>query len=397
MLNWLSQISAITLANLRTLPERRGAAVAAAVGIAGVVTVLVGVLSIAEGFQRVLAVSGSPDVAIVLRSGSDAEMNSGLTHEDTRLIADAPGLARNASNLPLASAELFVVINLPKRSTGTDANVPLRGVSPTAFDVRGNITMLEGRRFEPGKNELIVGAGAARQFSGLDVGKTVRVGQTEWAVVGVFTAGGGVAESEVWTDAAVLQPAYHRGDTYQAVYAKLISADALHIFVDALTTNPQLSIKAVRQSDFYAEQSTTLVSFVKGIGITIAALMAVGALFGALNTMYSSVAARTREIATLRALGFGSSPVVVSVLLESLALALAGGVLGAGGAWLAFDGHTTSTMNWQTFSQVAFAFRVSPALLGQAIFWAAMIGVLGGLFPAIRAARIPIAAALRET
>ncbi len=397
MLNWLSQISAITFANLKTLPERRGAALAAAVGIAGVVTVLVGVLSIAEGFQRVLAVSGSPDVAIVLRSGSDTEMNSGLTHDDTRLIADAPGLARNAANLPLASAELFVVINLPKRSTGTDANVPLRGVSPAAFDVRGNLTLLEGRRFEPGKNEVMVGVGAARQFSGLDVGRTVRVGQTEWAVVGVFTAGGGVAESEVWTDAAVLQPAYHRGDTYQAVYAKLISADAFHTFTDALTTNPSLSIKAMRQSDFYAEQSTLLVGFVKGIGITIAGLMAVGALFGALNTMYSSVAARTREIATLRALGFGSSPVVVSVLLESLALALAGGVLGAAGAWLAFDGHTTSTMNWQTFSQVAFAFRVSPALLVEAILWAAMIGVLGGLFPAIRAARIPIAAALRET
>ena len=397
MLNWLSQISAITLANLKTLPERRGAAIAAAVGIAGVVTVLVGVLSIAEGLQRVPAVSGSPDVAIVLRSGSDTEMNSGLTHEDTRIIADAPGLARNAAILPLASAELFVVINLPKRSTGTDANVPLRGVSPAAFDVRGNLTMVEGRRFEPGKNEVIVGVGAARQFSGLDVGRTVRVGQTEWTVVGVFTAGGGVAESEVWTDAAVLQPAYHRGDTYQSVYAKLISAAALHTFTDALTTNPALSIKAVRQSDFYAEQSTLLVSFVKGIGITIAALMAVGALFGALNTMYSSVAARTREIATLRALGFGSSPVVVSVLLESLALALAGGVLGAAGAWLAFDGYMTSTMNWQTFSQVAFAFRVSPALLMQAILWAAMIGVLGGLFPAIRAGRIPIAAALRET
>jgi len=396
MFNWFTQVAAITLANLRTLPERRGAACAAAVGIAGVVTVLVGVLSIAEGFRRAMTVSGAPDVALVLRSGADAEMTSGLSREDTRIIADAPGLARDGAG-PLASPELFVIINLPKRSTGTDANVPLRGVSPAAFPVRGHLRLVAGRSFEPGRNELVVGAGAARQFAGLDLGRTLRVGQNEWTVVGIFTAGGGVAESEIWTDAAVLQPAYHRGDTYQAVYARLSSSGDFAVFRDALTTNPRLNVKVVRQADFYAEQSTAVTGFIRGLGVVIAGLMALGALFGALNTMYSSVSARTREIATLRALGFGSGPVVVSVLLESLALALAGGAVGAALAYFAFDGFTTSTINWQTFSQVAFAFRVSPQLLGRAIVWAAAIGVLGGLFPAIHAARIPIAAALRET
>ena len=396
MFNWLSQILAITLANLKTLPERKGAAIAAAVGIAGVVTVLVGVLSIAEGFRRAMTVSGSPDVAVVLRSGSDSEMTSGLAREETRTIADAPGLARDASG-PLASPELFVIINLPKRSTGTDANVPMRGVSAAAFGVRGNIEVVEGRRFEPGRNEVMVGAGAARQFAGLELGKIVRVGQNEWTVVGIFTAKGGVAESEIWTDAAVLQPAYHRGDTYQGVYARLASNSSFREFSDALTTNPRLNVKVVRQSDFYADQSTAVTSFISGIGVVIAGLMALGALFGALNTMYSSVSARTREIATLRALGFGASPVVISVLLESLALALIGGAIGAAIAFVAFDGFTTSTMNWQTFSQVAFAFRVSPALLIKAITWSAFLGVFGGLFPAIHAARLPIASALRAT
>jgi putative ABC transport system permease protein len=396
MFNWISQIAAITFANLKTLPERRGAAIAAAVGIAGVVTVLVGVLSIAEGFRHAMTVSGSPDVAIVLRSGSDSEMTSGLTREDTRTIADAPGLARDAGG-PLASAELFVIINLPKRSTGTDANVPLRGVSPSAFSVRGNIEMIAGQKFGSGRNEVIVGAGAARQFAGLDLGKTIRVGQNEWMVVGIFTAKGGVAESEIWTDAAVLQPAYHRGDTFQGVYARLTSASSFRDFSSALTTNPRLSVKVVRQSDFYAEQSTSVTAFISGIGVVIAGLMALGALFGALNTMYSSVSARTREIATLRALGFGSGPVIISILLESLALALIGGAVGALLAYFAFDGFTTSTMNWQTFSQVAFAFQVSPALLIRAITWSAMLGLLGGLFPAIHAARLPIATALRAT
>ena len=394
-MNWLSQIFAVVLYNLRTIPERKGSALTAAVGIAGVVLVLVGVLAIAAGFKRALTSTGSKDVAIVLRSGADNEMNSGLTREDTRLISDAPGLARSVTG-PLASAELFVIINLPKRSTGTDANVPLRGVSASSFDVRGNIQLVQGRKFETGKNEIIVGTGAARAFAGLDLGKEIQLGANRWQVVGIFSGGGGSAESEIWSDADVLMPAYHR-DGFQSVYARLNSPASFSQFKDALTTNPQLKVKVVTLDEFFAEQSSMVTEFITTIGVAIAAMMAVGALFAALNTMYGAVSARTREIATLRALGFGAVPIVTSVLAESLVIALLGGVLGAAAAWLAFDGYQASTINWQTFSQVTFAFAVTPALLLTAIVWATILGLLGGLFPAIRASRLPIAAALRET
>jgi putative ABC transport system permease protein len=396
IMSYLTQIFSIAFFNLRSLPERKGAALTAAIGIAGVVGVLVGVLAIAEGFRRAMTVSGSPEVAIVLRSGADSEMTSGLDREAIRTISDAPGVARGVGG-PLTSAELFVIINLPKRSTHTDANVPLRGVEQGGFDVRGNIVMIEGRRFETGKNEVIVGAGAARAFAGLDVGKQIKVGQNVWDVVGIFTADGGIAESEIWTDTAVLQPAYNRINNFQAVYARLSSAAAFQEFKDALTTDPKLSVKVQRQTEFYEEQSTAVTRFITTIGVFIASLMALGALFGALNTMYSAVAGRTREISTLRALGFGAAPVVFSVLVESVLLSIIGGLIGAGAAWLLFDGYRASTINWQTFSQVTFAFRVSPMLLGQAILFATAIGILGGLFPAIRAARLPIAAGLRES
>ncbi len=395
-MNWLSQIFAVVLYNLRTIPQRLGSSLTAVAGIAGVVLVLTGVLAISAGFRRALTASGTKDVAIVLRSGADNEMNSGLTRANTRLVSDAPGLARNAAG-PLTSAELFVIVDLPKRSTGTDANVPLRGVSAAGFDVRGNIRLVQGRRFEQGKNEIIVGTGAARAFAGLDLGREIKLGPNRWQIVGLFTADGGSAESEIWSDADVLQPAYHRADTFQSVYARLSSPASFSQFKDALTTNPQLKVKVVTLDEFFAEQSTMVTEFITTIGVTIAALMAIGALFAALNTMYGAVSARTREIATLRALGFGSGPIVTSVLAESLLLALLGGALGAAGAWLAFDGYQASTINWQSFSQVTFAFAVTPTLLVTAIVWAAILGLLGGLFPAIRAARLPIAAALRET
>ncbi len=396
MINWLSQVFSVTVFNLRTLPQRKGAAIAAGVGIAGVVAVFVGVLSIAAGFRAAMTLSGPRDVAIVLRSGADNEMTSGLSREETRLIADAPGVGRSPEG-PMASAELFVIINLPKRSTGTDANIALRGVGPHALAIRGDINIVQGQPFEPGRNEVIVGAGAARSFAGLDLGNTIQVGQNEWKVVGIFSSESGAAESEIWTDAAVLQPAYQRGDTYQSVYVKLTSPGAFQEFKDALTTNPQLKVKPVRLADFLYEQSSMLTSFIEDFGIFIAGLMALGALFGALNTMYSAVAARTREIATLRALGFGSGPVILSVLFESLALALIGGGAGAAAAWFAFDGFQAATINWQTFSQIAFAFAVTPQLLLYAIIWAATIGLIGGFFPALRAARLPIASGLRET
>jgi len=393
--NWFSQVASVTQFGLLSIPQRRGSVAAAVFGVAGVVAVLVGVLSIAAGFRSAMTASGSPDAAIVLRSGADSEMVSGLLRESTRVIADAPGVA-HATNGPLSSAELFVIINLSKRTTGTDANVPLRGVERAAFQVRDKLKIEQGRAFEWGKNEVIVGIGAAREFAGLQVGGKLRVGRYEWPVTGVFSAGGGSAESEIWTDATVLQAAYKRGDSFQSVYARLSSPEAFTRFKDALTTDPRLSVKVLRQTEFYAEQSTAVTKLITTLGVLIALLMAIGAVFGALNTMYSAVSARTREIATLRALGFGRGAVVVSVMMESLVLALVGGAAGASLAYFAFNGFQSATMNWQSFSQITFAFVVTPGLLVQGIVWATLIGLFGGLFPALRAARLPIAAALRE-
>jgi putative ABC transport system permease protein len=394
-INWLSQVASITKFGLMGIPQRLGSVAAAVCGIGGVVTVLVGVLSIAAGFRRVMEASGSPDSVIVLRSGSDSEMVSGILGSQTSIIADSPGVARGPDG-PLASSELFVVINLPKRSTGKDVNVPLRGVEPAAFRVRDQFRIVEGRNFEFGKNEVIAGVGAAREFAGLRVGEKMKVGSREWPVVGIFSAGGGTGESEVWTDARVLQAAYNRGDSFQSVYAKLNSAADFNAFKDSITTNPQLSVQASRQADYYAEQSTSVNTLITTLGYLVASLMAVGAVFGAFNTMYSSVSTRTREIATLRALGFGSGAVVVAVMLESVVLSILGGAAGALIAYVGFNGFHATTMNMQSFSQVAFAFVVTPRLLCQGIVWATMIGLIGGLWPALRAARIPIAAALRD-
>ena len=395
MFNWFSQISALIQFNLRTIWQRKGSSAAALFGIAGVVAVLVGVLSIAQGFRAVMNASGKPDTALVLRSGADTEMMSGLSRDTTRIIADTEGIARSTEGA-LSSAELFVIINLPKRSTGTDANVPLRGVEPMAFSVRSDVDIIQGRPFEWGRNEVIVGSGAVREFEGLELGGRIPVGKEEWIVVGIFEANGGISESEIWTDASVLQPAFRRGNSFQAVYAKLETPEVFQGFKDRLTTDPRLNVKVVRQDDYYAEQSTAITGLITGLGTLIAGLMGIGAVFGALNTMYSAVSSRTREIATLRALGFGSGPVVISVMVEALVLAIVGGAIGAGLAYVAFDGFRAATMNWQSFSQVAFAFDVTPALLVQGIFYAAMIGLAGGLFPAIRAARMPVATALRE-
>lgn len=395
MINWLSQIVSVTWFALGTIPQRKGSAIAAAFGIAGVVAVFVGVLSIAQGFRYAVTATGREDIAIILRDGSNNEMSSGLGRDEVRIIKDAPGLARENGEA-VASAELFVIINLPKRSTGSDANVPFRGVEPAAPSVRGDVKIVAGRMFERGRNELIAGVSAAREFAGLDAGQTLKLGKSEWNVVGIFSADGGVSESELWTDTTVLQEAYQRGDSYQSVHAKLETAGKFQAFKDSLTSNPQLKVKVSRQTEYYADQSELTTNFIAGIGTVIALMMALGALLGALNTMYNAVAARGREIATLRALGFGATPVVCSVLIESLVLALAGGIIGGLGAYLAFDGYGAATMNFQTFSQIAFAFAVTPELLFNAIVLSAFIGLFGGLFPAIRAARLPIATALRE-
>lgn len=393
--NWLAQVATLTLLGAATLIERRGSALAAVFGIGGVVVVLVATLSIAEGFRRAMTASGDASLAMVLRSGSDTEMMSFLAGADTRVIADAPGIAQSELG-PLVSRELFAVLALPKRNTGTDANVPLRGVEPGAFRVHDRVRIVAGRAFAPGRNEVIVGVGAAREFAGLDLGAALPVGRAEWRIVGLFAADGGLAESELWTDGSILRSAYQRGNSFQGAVVRLQSPAEFEGFRAALMSDPRLNVKVVRQTEFFADQSRTVYNLITGLGTLIASLMALGAVFGALNTMYSAVAARTREIATLRALGFGSGAIVLSVLAEALTLALLGGGLGAVVAYAVFDGFQAATMNWRSYSQVAFAFAVTPRLLAQGVAYAAVIGLIGGLFPAVRAARMPVAKALRE-
>jgi len=391
----LSQIVAVTGVNLKSIRERAGSSAVAIIGIAGVVVVFVSVLSIAEGFRAAMAKAGDPQRIIVMRTGSDTEMTSGLSGEDARLIMDTPGILKG-SNGPLASAELFVIVNHPLARSGTDANVPLRGVSPNVLQVRPEVKIVEGRMFESGRNEIVVGRAASRQFANLSVGNTVRWGENSWQVVGIFDANGSIAESELWCDARVLQPAYRRGNSYQSVYARLESIDSFQSVKDAMTADQRLRVTVIREPEYYAEQSRVLQSLVRYVGFAIAGLMGIGAVFGAVNTMYNAVASRTREIATLRALGFKGLPVVISVLTEAVVLSLIGGAIGGLLAYAAFDGYQTATMNWQSFSQVAFAFAVTPALLAQAMIYATIIGLLGGLLPAWKAARMPVVTALRE-
>ncbi len=395
MFSWIAQTIAVTALNLKTIPQRLASSAVAIVGIAGVVIVLVSVLSIAQGFTAAMRDSGSPSRALVMRSGADSEMTSGLSGPEVDIIKQAPGI-RNDGQAAMASAELYVIIDLPKRSTNTAANVPMRGIEPTAPQVREEVSIVEGRMLTFGTNEIVVGRGASRQFAGLTLGNEVVSGQNRWTVVGIFEADGGVAETEIWCDARVLQGAYRRGNSFQVVLAHLDSTNTFDSFKDWLTANPQLNVQVRRETEYYAQQSRALSSLIRTIGFGIAALMGIGAVFGAVLTMYTAVSTRSREIATLRALGFNATSVVVSVIAESLALATLGGVIGGLGAYLAFNGYQTSTMNFQTFSQVAFAFQVTPQLLVLGLVYALGMGLIGGLLPAVRAARLPIPSALRE-
>jgi len=392
----LSQIIAVTGVNIRSIRARLGSSSVAVIGIAGVVLVFVAVLSIAEGVSATMKASGDPDVVLVLRAGSDTEMTSGLPGDATRIIQDAPGIARDESGAPLTSPELFVVVDHPLKRSGSPGNVPLRGVTQEAFKVHDRLKIVEGRNFQWGQNEIIAGRAATRQFVGLTVGRTLKWGENNWTLVGIFEDGGSIAESELWCDVKVLQPAYRRGNSYQSVYARLASPDAFTQLKDSLTSNPQLQVSAMRAPEYYGSQTETLQTIIRTIGGIIAILMGVGAVFGAVITMYTAVASRTREIATLRALGFGSIPVVFSVLVESALLAIVGGILGGAVAWLAFNGYETATMNFQSFSQMVFKFSVTPKLLATALFYALIMGLIGGMLPAIRAARLPVVTALRE-
>ena len=391
----IRQIVAVTVLNLRNLPQRIAASVVAVIGVGAVVMVFAAVLSMATGFERTMMAAGADDTAVILRSGSTAELNSGLSNEQTLIVANAPGVLKDGDQ-PIISAELYVIVDLKKKATDSEANVPFRGVQESAFAVRNNIGIVEGRMFEPGKNEIIVGRAAQQEFQGLELDSIIRFGKSEWSVVGVFEAAGGVVESELWTDVRVLQGAYRRGNSFQSVRVRLESAASIDTLREALEADPRIDPDVTSEREYFAKQSQALSTFIKILGYPLTILMSIGAIFGALNTMYSSVSVRGKEIATLRALGFGPLPVMVSTIIESTLLALIGGLIGSIAAFLIFNGFQVSTLNFANFSQVVFDFAVTPELIRQGLTAALVIGVVGGLFPAIRAARMPVALALRE-
>jgi len=390
-----NQLVTVTAMNLRNLPARIGTSLVAIVGIGGVVAVLVSLLSMGEGFRAALDLSGRDDVAMILRGGSADELSSAFTREEYNVIVLAPGIVRDERG-PVASGELYTIVDLPMRSTGTSANVPFRGVGDRAVELRENFRIVAGRMFRPGQNEVVVGRGVFAQFGNVDLGREVQWGSQTWRVVGVFEAGGSVSESEVWTDLVVLRGVYRRGNSVQIVRAQLTSPTALQTVKRALEHDPRVNVSVRSEREFYADQSRILLALIKYVGTTIAILMGIGAVFAALNTMYSAVSSRTREIATLRALGFGAAPVVTSVLLEAAVLGMLGGVVGGLLVYFGLNGYQASTLNWSSFSQLTFAFTVTPGLLLTGLWYSLLLGLVGGLLPGIRAARLPVTTGLRE-
>jgi putative ABC transport system permease protein len=381
--------------NVRSVKARWTSAIVAVIGIAGTVGVFVAMLSLARGFRATLVASGSPGNALVMRAGSTSEMMGGITLDSIKIIQDAPGIARDASG-PLVTQEVVGVMPFPLISTGTDANVQVRGVSSNVLHIRNFVKIAQGRMFNPGLSELVVGKNASTTYAGLTLGNTVKFGGGQWKVVGVFDAGGSAFDSEVWCDEANLNEVLKRpANIFQSATVHLVSPDSYNQFKDAVTSDPRLNVDVTREIDYYAKQSTRMTTLITVLGGVVAFIMAIGAVFAGLNTMYSAVAERGREIATMRALGFGAAAVVVSFLVEALLISFVGGAVGCV-AVLPLNGLTTATINWQTFSSLAFAFKITPELLVKGIIFALVMGVVGGLLPAVRAASLPVASALRE-
>ncbi len=390
------QAASVTGVGVSTLSQRIGSSSVIVIGIAGVVAVLVAMLAMAEGYQDTLRRSGSEDTAIVMRGGSAAEVSSVLAHDNVTAIEQAPGIARDADGKPIASAELVVAANLPIKGDDPDetGSVQLRGVGDEAFTLRPELKIIAGRRFKSGLRELVVGKGAQGKFAGLEPGRDIKLGSQTWTVVGVFGAGDSM-DSEVWGDADVVASTYRRGSSRTSVTVRLTSATAFDAFKAALASDPRVQVDVSTTAEYFSKQSETMTKLIRIIGMVVGAIMAIGAVFGALNTMFAAVATRAREIATLRAIGFRGLPVVIAVMLETMLLALLGGLLGGAIAWLVFNGYTASTLAGGV-GQLTFQFKVSPQLLWTGLKWALAIGFVGGLFPALRAARLPVTTALRE-
>lgn len=390
----LLQIAAVTLINVKSIPQRFWTSLSTVVAVALVVVVLLSFLAMANGFQRTLKSAGAEDVAIILRGGSQSEINSVITREQVRLIEDGPGVARAADGKPLVSAELYIVVDGIKRSSQTKANLPLRGIGEEGAAIRKDIKLVAGRMFNPGANEIVVGKSLLSQFQGFDLGERVKFLTTQWTVVGVFAADGSVFESEIWGDLPVVQSLFNRNNVFQTIRTRIESPAAFAELKRYADTDPRLKLDVKTEQEYFAEQSSQTSDLIQKLGWPLAIAMALGALAGALNTMYSSVAARSVEIATLRAIGFSGFPAFVGTLAESLLLAAIGGSLGAVATYLVFDGFTASTLG-AGFTQVVFSFKLTPGLVAQGLVLALIVGLIGGLLPAIRAARMPIVQGLQ--
>lgn len=388
------QTWSVTEVGLATIPQRLGSSSVIIVGIAGVVGVLVALLAMAVGFEATLKETGSDDTVIMLRAGSQTELNSVLSHETAQLLAQEPQVLHDAQGQPIAAPELVVVASLPKKSNGLDANVEIRGIGAQGWALHPNVRITAGRKFSPGLRELIAGKSAHEQFRGLDPGGSLKLNGQVWTVVGTFESGD-AHDSEIWGDADIVGSTYRRGSSTTSVVARLTTPGAFEALKASIASDPRLQVDVKTTRAYYSAQSERLTRLLRILGTVVGTIMAIGAIFGALNTMYAAVAARAREVATLRAIGFRGVPVIVSVLLETMLLALLGGLIGAAIAWLIFDNYTASTLG-DNFSQIVFNFKVSPALLWSGIKWALAIGFIGGLFPAVRAARLPVTAGLRE-
>jgi putative ABC transport system permease protein len=393
MRSLLLQITALTAMNLRSLPKRFWLSLSTVIAVTLVVVVLLAFLAMQNGFQHTLASAGADDVAMILRAGSQSEVGSVITRDQIRLIEEAPGIAKSPDGKPLVSAELYLVVDGVKHASQTKANLPLRGIGQEGMAVRKGIRIIAGRMFSPGTNEIVVGKALLSEFDGLQLGQTVMFGTSRWTVVGVFAAEGSVFESEIWADLPVVQSFFKRDNVFQTVRARLVSPAALGGLQRYLDSDPRLKLEAKSEAAYFAEQASGTSDLIQKLGWPLAIAMAFGALAGALNTMYSSVAARTTEIATLRAIGFGGLPAFVSTLVESAVLAALGGVLGVTAAFLVFNGLSASTLG-ASFTQVVFTFEVTPALAAQGVSLALIVGLIGGIFPSVRAARMPILAGL---
>ena len=393
MTRQFSQISAVTWVALSTLPRRLGLSLATVGSIGIVVAVLLGFQAMGNGFQETVKGSGSDSVAVITRSGSQSELNSVIDREQVNLISDAPGIAQ-ANGRPLVSAELYVIVDAIKKASNTEANMPLRGIATEGAMVRENVKIVAGRMFEPGTTEVVVGAGVDSEFSGFELGRTVRLGTGTWTVVGIFSAEGTVFDSELWADARIVQSQFNRGSAFQTVRAQLETPGDVSAIEAFIENDPRLRLDVATEKDYFSEQSSGTVTLINFIANPVSVIMALGALAGALNTMYTSVAARARDIATMRAIGYGSFSTFIGTMSESLVLSLIGGLLGSVAAYLFFDGITASTLGG-SFTQVVFAFELSPALILNGAVMALVIGFIGGFFPAWRAARLPVSLAFK--